>query len=323
MVKPTMSEAIIEAVGLCRDYPARGGSGHVIRALSNVDLRVEAGQVLGVVGSSGAGKSTLARLLLALERPDAGSVHFDGQPISVMTPRRVRPLRRRFQAVFQDPLASLDPRLSVGTIVSEPLVSFGIGTTAERRTRVRELLARVGLPEDAARRLPSAFSGGERQRIAIARAMAPGPALLILDEPVSFLDVSIRGEILKLLNELRHRHSLSMVFISHDLRVVRQVCDRIAVLLDGVIVEQGPADSLLDRPAHPYTAAMVAATPVPDPAWRPPRQGLFNLGSWPTGACRYAVSCDRASEECNKSPALAEIGEGRSVRCHHPIGNEF
>ncbi len=314
-----MSEALLEAVGLCRDYPARSGSGRKTRAVDGIDLRVEAGEAFGIVGSSGAGKSTLARLLLALEVPDAGSVHFDGQPISAMAPRRVRPLRRRFQAVFQDPLASLDPRLSVGTIVSEPLVAFRVGTPAQRRARVAELLALVGLPEDAARRFPSAFSGGERQRIAIARAMALEPELLILDEPVSFLDVSIRGQILKLLSDLRDRYALTMVFISHDLRVVGDVCDHIAVLLHGVIVEQGPTRPLLQRPAHPYTEALVAATPVLDPTWRPPRPPSLNSTSWPRGACRYAVDCNRASGACNDEPALQMIGDGRRLRCRHPV----
>lgn len=314
-----MSEALLEAVGLCRDYPARSGSGGKARAVDGVDLRVEAGEAFGIVGSSGAGKSTLARLLLALEVPDAGSVHFDGQPISAMAPRRVRPLRRRFQAVFQDPLASLDPRLSVGTIVSEPLVAFRVGTPAQRRARVAELLALVDLPEDAARRFPSAFSGGERQRIAIARAMALDPELLILDEPVSFLDVSIRGQILKLLSDLRDRYALTMVFISHDLRVVGDVCDHIAVLLHGAIVEQGPTRPLLQHPAHPYTEALVAATPLLDPSWRPPPFQSPHHENWPEGACRYASSCRAASPACREEPALISIHDERHVRCWHPI----
>ncbi len=314
-----MSEALLETVGLCRDYPTPGGSNQMIRAVDHIDLRVRAGEAFGIVGSSGAGKSTLARLMLALEKPDAGSVYFDGRPISTMTPRRVRPLRRRFQAVFQDPLASLDPRLTVGTIVSEPLVAFGNGTAAQRRIRVAELLALVGLPEDASGRFPSAFSGGERQRIAIARAVALEPDLLILDEPVSFLDVSIRCQILRLLSELRHRYGLTMVFVSHDLRVVGEICDRVAVLLQGAIVEQGPVTQILDRPAHPYTRALVAATPLLDPSWRPPSLQSPHHENWPEGACRYASSCRGASPACREEPALISIHNERHVRCWHPI----
>jgi peptide/nickel transport system ATP-binding protein len=232
-----------------------------LKALDGVDLAVDSADSVGVVGESGAGKSTLARLLLALEKPDAGSVIFDGQPISSMTSARVRPLRRRFQAVFQDPLASLNPRLTVGTIVSEPLVAFQIGNREERRQRVNELLEQVELPKDSARRFPGAFSGGERQRIAIARAMAPEPELLILDEPVSFLDLPVQVQILQILADLRARYGLAMVLISHDMDVVRAVCDRIAVLHQGKIVEEGTTDDVLNRPEHPYTQSLLDAKP--------------------------------------------------------------
>ena len=314
-----MSETLLEAVGLCRDYPDRSGSHRMTSAVDHIDLRVRTGEAFGIIGSSGAGKSTLARLLLALEKPDGGTVYFDGRPISTMTSRQVRPLRRRFQAVFQDPVASLDPRLTVGTIVSEPLVAFRAGNTAQRRSRVAELLALVGLPADASERLPGEFSGGERQRIAIARAVALEPDLLILDEPVSFLDISIRGQILRLLVELRRRYGLTMVLVSHDLRVVGDACDRMAVLLRGRVVEQGPVTRLIQRPAHPYTQALVAATPILDPAWRPPQLRSTHHGSWPAGACRYACSCPESSAACREEPDLVPIGDDHHVRCWHPV----
>jgi ABC-type microcin C transport system duplicated ATPase subunit YejF len=256
-----MADPLLEAVGLRRVYPRRRGAAEVVAAVDGVDLGLAAGDSLGVVGESGAGKSTLARLLLALERPDAGVVRFDGHPISAMSEHQVRPLRRRFQPVFQDPLASLNPRLRVGTIVSEPLVAFRIGSPDERRARVADLLRAVGLDEDAARRFPGAFSGGERQRIAIARAIASDPELLVLDEPVSSLDVAVQARILDLIGALRARRTLAIVLIAHDLDLVRRLCPRVAVLYRGRVVEQGATDDVLGRPTHPYTAELLAASP--------------------------------------------------------------
>ncbi len=315
-----MTEPLLAAEGLRHSYPARRGSKQRVQAVDGVDIAVFAGESLGIVGSTGAGKSTLARLLLALERPDEGSVVFDGHQISRLPAHRVRPLRRRFQAVFQDPVGSLDPRLTVGTIVSEPLAAFAIGKAAERRQRVAELLAMVGLPADAAHRHPSAFSGGERQRIAIARAMAVEPELMVLDEPVSFLDVTVQSRILDLITELRGRHALTLVLISHDLDVVRRVSDRIEVLYRGVVVESGPTAAVLSRPAHPHTAALLAATPIPDPEWQPPVPIRPDPDrSWPATACRYADRCPRATEDCTNEPELLPSDGPRSVRCHHPI----
>jgi ABC-type microcin C transport system duplicated ATPase subunit YejF len=230
-------------------------------AVSGVSFRLDRGEAIGIVGESGSGKSTLARLLLALERPDQGVVRFEGQPISELPESQVRPLRQHFQAVFQDPSTSLDPCLRVGTIVAEPLVAHSIGTASKRRQRVAELLDQVGLPSDAVDHHPKEFSGGERQRIAIARALATSPQLLILDEPTSSLDVSVQAQILDLMADLRQAHELALVWISHDLEVVRDVCEGVAVMRDGRFVEEGPTARVLDTPEHPYTRALLDAAP--------------------------------------------------------------
>jgi ABC-type glutathione transport system ATPase component len=233
-----------------------------VRAVNGVSLRLDRGEALGIVGGSGSGKSTLARLLLALENPDRGFVRFAGRPISDLPDARVRPLRREFQAVFQDPSTSLDPCLRVGTIVAEPLVAHSIGGPAERRKRVVKLLHQVGLPANAADQRPREFSGGERQRVAIARALATGPKLLILDEPTSSLDVSVQAQIVDLMGGLRRTRELALIWISHDLEVVRDVCERVAVMCEGQFVEEGPIARVLERPEHPYTRALLDAAPT-------------------------------------------------------------
>jgi len=252
---------LLVAEDLHRAYRLRGGNSSSVAAVDGVGFALGNGEALGIVGESGSGKSTLARLLLALEPPDRGVVRFDGSPISGLPESRVRPLRRHFQAVFQDPSTSLDPRLRVSTIVGEPLAAHHIGSPAERHRRVGELLAQVGLPAGSECCYPGAFSGGERQRIAIARALAPEPRLLILDEPVSSLDVSVQAQILDLISELRRRYGLALVLISHDLDVVREVCERVAVMHRGTFVESGRTEEVLARPAHPYTRALLHAAP--------------------------------------------------------------
>jgi len=255
---------LLEAVGLRRSYRARGFSarGERVTAVDGIDLKVITGESVGVVGGSGAGKSTLARLLLALEQPDEGAVFFAGYEISAMPESAVRRLRRRFQPVFQDPLASLDPRMRIGAAVSEPLDAMKIGDDADRRRRVGEALELVGLPESVTTRYPAGLSGGERQRVAIARALAPEPELLILDEPVSSLDAPVALRILDLLAELRQRLGLTVVLITHDFHVVRQVCDRVVVMREGRIVEQGTTAKTFNSPEHDYTKRLLEAVPT-------------------------------------------------------------
>jgi peptide/nickel transport system ATP-binding protein len=256
------ANALIVAEDLHRSYKRRGRRGadpSAVEAVTGVSFQLDSVETLGIVGGSGAGKSTLARLLLALEYPDRGVVSFEGHPISQWPESRVHPLRQRFQAVFQDPSLSLNPCLRIGTIIEEPLVAHAIGGPTDRRKRVAELLDQVGLPASAAEQYPRAFSGGERQRIAIARALAPGPRLLILDEPVSSLDVSVQAQILDLISELRQQHELALVLISHDLEVIREVCERVAVMHHGAFVEDGPTGHVLERPQHEYTRALLDA----------------------------------------------------------------
>jgi len=254
---------LVEAVGLRRKYRARGltGGGPEVKAVDGVDLVAAKGAARGVVGGSGAGKFTLVRLLLALERPDEGVVRFDGHEISTMPESSIRPLRRRFQPVFQDPLAALDPRMRIEDAVAEPLAAMGIGDAASRRLKVVELLEQVGLPPKIERRYPAALSGGERQRVAIARALAPGPELLILDEPVSSLDAPVALQVINLLQELRRRLELTVVLVTHDVHVVRELCDRVVVMKAGKIVEEGETSRVLDNPEHGYTKQLLEAMP--------------------------------------------------------------
>ena len=262
----TGTEALLSAENLCRAYRTHGrpGAGRSdIQAVDGVSFSLAEFETLGIVGESGSGKSTLARLLLALEKPDSGLVHFNGHPISTYPEAKVRPLRRGFQAVFQDPSASLDPCLRVSTIIAEPLAAHGIASGTERRDIVLSLLRQVGLPEDAANHFPSDFSGGERQRIAIARALAPQPRLLIFDEPVSSLDLSVQAQILDLIADLHRRLRPALVLISHDLQIVREMCDRTAVMHRGKFIECGKTDEVLTDPKHPYTRTLLEAMPTP------------------------------------------------------------
>ncbi len=268
--RPSRERApLLEVDDLVKDFPARHGrrrrEADRVRAVDGVSLRLESGETLGLVGESGSGKSTLCRSVLQLLTPTSGSVRFEGREIAGLSQRRMQPLRRRMQIVFQDPYASLNPRRRIGQIVGEPLRLQGVGSGEELRRRAQELLERVGLSPEHHDRFPHEFSGGQRQRIGIARAIAMRPKLIVADEPVSALDVSIRAQILDLLAELQAEMGLSYLFVAHDIGVVRHVSDRIAVMYEGKIVEEGSAEQVCERPLHPYTRSLLAAVPVPDP----------------------------------------------------------
>jgi oligopeptide/dipeptide ABC transporter ATP-binding protein len=319
-----VSAVLLEARGLVRHYPIDQGlwlgrRGRLVRAVDGVDLAVGRGETLAVVGESGCGKSTLARLLVRLETPTAGSVRLDGIDLAALPERAIRPLRRRLQIVFQDPFSSLNPRLTVGSLLAEPLLVHGLGGPAERRRRVDELLDLVGLRPAMAARFPHELSGGQRQRVAIARALATGPELLLGDEPVSALDVSVQAQVLNLLAELKARLGLTLVVITHDLAVVRHVADRVAVMHLGRIVELAPAGSLLESPRHPYSRALLAAVPRPDPRARGNRrilEGELPSPVDPPSGCRFRTRCPLALPECARlDPALEELAPGHAVAC--------
>jgi oligopeptide/dipeptide ABC transporter ATP-binding protein len=308
---------LLEALDLAKTFPARDGKG-TVHAVNGVNIAVRTGKTLGIVGESGCGKSTLARLLLRLIEPDAGDVRFEGNSILTMDRNRLRALRRHLQIVHQDPYASLNPRMKVHAIVGEPLEIHSVGSKASRRARVAELLSLVGLDPDAADKYPHEFSGGQRQRICIARAIALEPKLLILDEPVSALDVSIQSQILNLLMDLKQRLGLSYIFISHDLSVVRYVSDDVAVMYLGRIVEQGQAETVLQSPLHPYTQALVSA--VPDFTAKQRNERIVLRGDPPNpehipAGCPFHPRCFRAMHDCaSRTQELRSIGK-RDVAC--------
>ncbi|MBA2456405.1 MAG: ATP-binding cassette domain-containing protein [Nocardioidaceae bacterium] len=294
--------------------------GHT-KAVDGVDLGVVRGRTLGLVGESGCGKSTLGRAILRLVEPTAGSVVFDGIDLATLKGDALRTIRRRMQMVFQDPMASLNPRHSVETILTEPLRAHAI--SFERGKRVRELLDLVGLPKNSARRYPHEFSGGQRQRIGIARAVALEPELVIADEPVSALDVSIQAQVLNLLEEIQDRLGLTYLVIAHDLAVVRHVSDDVAVMYLGGIVEQASSDQLYASPLHPYTKALMSAVPVPDPVVEDRRERILLTGDLPSPAnppsgCRFHTRCPfRQPTRCSdERPGLREMEPGHLVACH-------
>ena len=293
-----------------------------VKAVDGVDLDVPRGRTFGLVGESGCGKSTLGRAVLRLIEPTAGTVTFDGVDISSLGAEELRRARRRMQMVFQDPLASLNPRQSVETIITEPLRAHGIGY--DKKTKVREVLDLVGLPASAAARYPHEFSGGQRQRIGIARAVALEPELVIADEPVSALDVSIQAQVINLLEELQERLGLTYVVIAHDLAVVRHISEEIAVMYLGGIVEQSDSETLYERPMHPYTKALMSAVPVPDPVIEESRERILLSGDLPSPAnpptgCRFHTRCPfRQETRCDdERPALVEVEPGHRVACHY------
>jgi len=333
---PLRGEPILTVRGLEKHFPIKGGglikrTVGAVRAVDGVDLDLYPGEVLGLVGESGCGKSTTGRAILNLQPATAGSVVFQGREIVGMGRKEMRPLRRDIQLVFQDPYASLNPRLPVFDIVAEPLVIHGLTkSNDELRARVRELVETVGLNPEHTNRYPAEFSGGQRQRIGIARALALQPKVLVLDEPVSALDVSIQAGVINLLEDLKTSLGLSYLFIAHDLSVVRHISDRVAVMYLGRIIEIAERDELFDRPAHPYTQALLSAIPLPDPRRERARQRIIISGDVPSPAnppsgCRFRTRCqkfanvlnDAQREKCmTDDPALEDRGAGHLNACH-------
>lgn len=318
-----MSEVLLRARGLTKHFPVRSGIGRprqIVHAVDDVDLEVRAGETLGLVGESGSGKSTLCRLLVRLIEPTAGEVSFAGRDLRAMRRKELRAARRDMQVIFQDPMGSLDPRHHVGRIVGEGPALHRIGTRAERAAAVAEMLARVGLRPESAERYPHQFSGGQRQRIGIARALILRPRLIVADEPVSALDVSVQSQILNLLVELKRDFALTYVFVAHDIAAVGYIADRVAVMHLGKLVELAPTADLLHTPRHPYTRALLSAIPQLSPAEG--RQRIVLGGEIPSpidppSGCRFRTRCPIAQEICaSAEPSLERKADQHFAACH-------
>jgi peptide/nickel transport system ATP-binding protein len=321
---------LLEVRDLVKEFPVTAGAilqrkVAAVHAVSTVSFNVAAGETFGLVGESGCGKTTIGRVVVALERPDSGSVLLDGQDISALSRGELRRQRRDLQLMFQDPYASLDPRMRVGSIIREPLSIQHVGTRREQQQRVFELLDEVGLPRSAVERYPHEFSGGQRQRIGLARALTLSPRVIVADEPVSALDVSIRAQVLNLMKRLQADHGLTYIVISHDLAVVKYMADRIGVMYLGKLVELGSAEDIYQRAAHPYTAGLIATIPVPDPEEARARKGAGIKGELPSpvtppSGCRFRTRCPYAQDLCaQEEPQLRSFGPGHVAACHFPL----
>jgi oligopeptide/dipeptide ABC transporter ATP-binding protein len=317
-----MPEALLDVSDLRVHFPV--GSGllrrpRLVRAVDGVSFQVQPGEVVGLVGESGSGKTTLGRAVLRLVEPSSGEVSFEGRSVTALGATELNALRSRMQIIFQDPYASLNPRMSVGQTLGEALMLHRVGTRGDRAGRIGDLLQQVGLPREAAGRFPHEFSGGQRQRIGIARALAVNPTFIVADEPVSALDVSIQAKIINLLQDLRQSLGLSLLFIGHDLSVIEFLCDRVVVLYLGKVMESAPVADLYRRPRHPYTRALLDAAPVPDP--RAPRRGVPLKGDLPSpmsppSGCVFRTRCPHAIAACAETvPQAARVGEAHEVAC--------
>jgi oligopeptide/dipeptide ABC transporter ATP-binding protein len=315
------NQILVEIKDLKKHFPA--SHKQLVRAVDGVTFSIRRGETLGLVGESGCGKTTIGRCLLRLVEPTSGEIRFDGQNLLALSRGEMRRLRRRMQIVFQDPYSSLNPRLTVGTIIAEPLLVHGAGNRGERRERVAELLRVVGLDPDYATRYPHQFSGGQRQRIGIARALALNPDFIVADEPVSALDVSVQAQVVNLLQDLQAQFGLTYLFISHGLAVVEHISTRVGVMYLGKLVELAPAAEIYRRPLHPYTQALLAAIPVPDPEAKEKRQATVQKlgGDVPTplappAGCRFHTRCPYAMEQCRAvEPPLVEVEPGHWAAC--------
>ena len=316
-------DVLLRVEDLVVEFHAEGGK---VKAVSGISLDLVAGETLGLVGESGCGKSTTGRAVMQLPRPTSGTVRFDGTELTALKGNALRETRPQLQMIFQDPISSLNPRRKVGDIIAEGLEIWSVGDAESRTAKVDEMLGAVGLdPETARNRRPHEFSGGQCQRISIARAVITDPKLIICDEPVSALDVSVQAQILNLLEEMKQRYNLTMLFIAHDLAVVKNVSDRVAVMYLGKLCEVGTPDQLYARPSHPYTSALLASIPVPDPSVRP--TGATRLpGELPSpvdppSGCRFRTRCPLAQERCAEvEPTMREVAPGHHVACHFPLG---
>jgi oligopeptide transport system ATP-binding protein len=328
-----VTETLLETTDLVKHFMVGGSAfkrgGEIVHAVDGVSLDVRSGETLGIVGESGCGKSTLGRLLVRLHAPTAGTIRFAGDDVTSLSRRRLRPYRREMQMIFQDPYASLNPRKRVGQILEDPFRIHHELDRAAIRRRVRELLAIVGLSPDHVNRYPHEFSGGQRQRIGVARALALNPKLIVADEPVSALDVSIQAQVINLLDDLQDEFQLTYVFIAHDLGVVHHVSDRIGVMYLGVIVELGPSDELFLHPVHPYTEALLSAIPAIEGEHEEVRRERIVLEGEvpspvaPPSGCRFHPRCRYATEICTvERPPLVDHGRGRFAACHHPLNTK-